>query len=137
MAPKRILFLINTLGTGGWERDVTMICRHIDQTRFLPEVWTLHPGGENEQVVRDAGIVVRSLDRRRSGDPIFGWRAARALGQAKFDLWHAFLPAILYYAAFARTLHRVQAPLVYSEGTIGVSNRWRAPFFRWAVRRHC
>ena len=137
MAPKRILFLINTLGTGGWERDVAMICRHIDKSRFLPEVWTLRPGGENESVVREAGIVVCSLDRRHAGDPFFGWRAARALAKTNFDLWHAFLPAILYYAAFARTIHRVKAPLMYSEGTIGVSYRWRAPIFRWAIRRHC
>ncbi len=64
-------------------------------------------------------------------------RAARTLAKTNFDLWHAFLPAILYYAAFARTIHRVKAPLMYSEGTIGVSYRWRAPFFRWAIRRHC
>lgn len=137
MPPKRILFLINTLGTGGWERDVAMICRHIDQARYLPEVWTLRPGGENEPLVREAGITVRSLERRRAGDPIFGLRVARALAQTDFDLWHAFLPAILYYAAFARTLHRQRAPLVYSEGTIGLSNPWRAPFFRWAIRRQC
>jgi L-malate glycosyltransferase len=46
------------------------------------------------------------------------------------------LPAILYYAAFARTLRRQRAPLVYSEGTIGLTYPWRAPFFRWAIRRH-
>ncbi|HEY4308548.1 MAG TPA: glycosyltransferase [Pirellulales bacterium] len=137
MPPKRILFLINTLRTGGWERDVAMICRHIDQTRFLPEVWTLLPGGENEPIVREAGIVVRCLERRRAADPFFSLRVARELARSNFDLWHAFLPSILYYAAFARTLHRSSAPLLYSEGTIGLSSRWRGPLFRWAIHRHC
>ena len=137
MPPKRLLFLINTLETGGWERDVAMICRHIDKSRYLPEVWTLRSGGENEVLVRDAGITVRNLERRRAIDPIFSLRVARALAKSKFDLWHAFLPAILYHAALARMLHRIRAPLVYSEGTLVLSSPWCAPIFRWAVRRQC
>lgn len=114
MPPKKVLFLINSLGTGGTERNVTMFCRHIDRTRYLPEVWILNDSGTSEQTVRDSGIVVRNLERRWARSPAFAIRTAWKIARAKFDLVHAFLPTIASYAVLGRYLFGFKMPFYLS-----------------------
>ena len=131
----RLLFLINTLRHGGVERDLAMTCKHMDQTRFQPEVWTLLPGGEHEATLRAAGINVRCLNRRWPYDPLFAFRAAHEIAHSDADLIHAFLPAITFSAALAKVLWRVKKPLIYYEVTSGRKRTWMTPLENWAVRR--
>lgn len=114
MPPKKVLFLINSLGTGGTERNVAMFCRHIDRTRYLPEVWILNDSGTSEQAVRESGIVVRNLRRRWARNPLFAIRTAWQIARAKFDIIHAFLPTIASYAVLGRYLFGFQAPFYFS-----------------------
>lgn len=120
MSQKRVLFLVNTLTSGGTERNVSMFCRNIDRTKFLPEVWILRGGGELEQEVKASGIVVKNLDRQSARSPIFACKTARQIAKADFDVVHAFLPAIGVYAALARMIFRMSRPLVYSMGASGI-----------------
>ena len=122
MPPKKVLFLINSLGTGGTERNVTMFCRHIDRARFLPEVWILNDSGTSEQSVRDSGIVVRNLGRRWARSPSFAIRTAWRIARAKFDLIHAFLPTIASYAVLGRYLFGFEAPFYLSIPTTKFPN---------------
>jgi len=114
MPPKKVLFLINSLGTGGTERNVAMFCRHIDRARYLPEVWILNDSGTSEQAVRDSGIVVRNLNRRWSRSPLFAIRTARQIARAQFDIVHAFLPTIASYAVLGRYLFGFKMPFYLS-----------------------
>ena len=114
MPPKKVLFLINSLGTGGTERNVAMFCRHIDRTRYLPEVWVLNDSGTAEQAVRNSGIVVRNLRRRWTRSPAFAIRTAWKIARAKFDIIHAFLPTIASYAVLGRYLFGFQSPFYLS-----------------------
>jgi glycosyltransferase involved in cell wall biosynthesis len=114
MPPKKVLFLINSLGTGGTERNVAMFCRHIDRARYLPEVWVLNDSGTVEQAVRDSGIVVHDLRRRWARSPTFAIRTAWQIARAKFDLIHAFLPTIASYAVLGRYLFGMQSPFFLS-----------------------
>ncbi len=114
MPPKKVLFLINSLGTGGTERNVAMFCRHIDRTRYLPEVWVLNDSGVAEQTVRDSGIVVRNLRRQWTRSPVFAIRTAWQIARAKFDFVHAFLPTIASYAVLGRYLFGLKPPFFFS-----------------------
>jgi glycosyltransferase involved in cell wall biosynthesis len=114
MPPKKVLFLINSLGTGGTERNVVMFCRHLDRTRYLPEVWILNDSGTSEEAVRESGIVVRNLGRRWARSPTFAIRTAWQIARAKFDLIHAFLPTIASYAVLGRYLFGFQPPFYLS-----------------------
>ncbi len=117
MTPPRLLLLVNSLIRAGSERNVMAICKHIDRARFAPEVWTLKEGGEFESAVRDVGVPIRCLHRRRAYGPLFAARAARAIAHSGADLMHAFSPAIMFYAAIARAWFGARQPLVFTEAT--------------------
>ncbi len=137
MKPRRVAFFINTLVRGGTERNVVMLCQHIDRSRYLPEVWTLHEGGEQEKVVREMGIEVHCLQRSGSFDPRFALRAARRIARIEADLFHVFLPAIMFYVGMARVLFRFKPPIVYSEATTLVGHPWLRPLQAWMLRTQC
>jgi glycosyltransferase involved in cell wall biosynthesis len=126
MPPARVLFLVNTLQTGGFERDVGTLCEHIDRTRFCPEVWVLHAGGRYEDVVLRSRSRLRCLDRGWSKNPLFAWKAAREISHSEAALIHAFLPTIGTYAAWARMWFGVRQPMVLSIGQsyVSLNDRW-------------
>jgi glycosyltransferase involved in cell wall biosynthesis len=130
MALPKILFVVNSLRVGGFERDVATLCKHIDTNRFRPEVWTLLDGGEYEDQVLRSGVRLRNLGRRWARSPWFAWKAAREISRSDADLIHAFLPTIATYAALARRCFGVRQPMVLSIGqsSTGRSDRW---MFRW------
>jgi len=117
MTPRKLLYLVNTLGTGGTERNVRMICRFIDQSRYKPEVWVLKEGFEYEEEVRSAGITIRNLDRRWSRNPWFALKTAWKIAREEADIVHAFLPAIASYGALGRLMFGFPQPFVMSIGT--------------------
>lgn len=120
VSPRRVLFLVNTLETGGTERNVTTFCRAIDRTRYLPEVWVLNAGVQGavrETAVRESGIVVRDLARRSVKDVAWTFATAWRIAHSGFDLVHAFLPTIAAYASLGRALFRFKQPFVLSVGT--------------------
>jgi glycosyltransferase involved in cell wall biosynthesis len=129
----KVLFLVNTLRTGGTERNVASICRHIDRTRFEPEVWVLQNGGEWEETVRAAGVAVRNLDRGWAHSPSFTVRAARQIAQTNADLVHVFLPSVGFYAATARFVFNLGKPIIVSVGATTALSQERF-LYRWFGR---
>jgi glycosyltransferase involved in cell wall biosynthesis len=134
MAPSKILFVVNTLRVGGFERDVATLCQHIDLNRFQPEVWVLIGGGEYEAQVHASGVKLRNLGRKWARSPLFAWKAAREFSRCDADVIHAFLPSIASYMALARMWFGVRQPMVLSIGQSHASRRdgW---MFRWCSRK--
>ncbi len=99
-----------------------MFCRHIDRSRYLPEVWILNDSGTTEQAVRDSGIVVRDLRRRWARSPVFAIRTAWRIARSQFDLIHAFLPTIASYAVLGRYLFGFKPPFFLSIPTTKFPN---------------
>jgi glycosyltransferase involved in cell wall biosynthesis len=124
--PVKVLFLVNTLHVGGAERNVAFFCRHIDRSRFEPELWVLRSGGQYECGVKGTGIRVRSFDRRWARNPWFALKMARQISRSDAELIHAFLPTIGTYAAMARKWFGVRQPMVLSLGQThaGQTERW-------------
>jgi glycosyltransferase involved in cell wall biosynthesis len=59
--PVPILMLVRTLDTGGIERDVSKLARHLDRSRFTPHVMSLYAGGLRWQEIAAAGIPLLHL----------------------------------------------------------------------------
>jgi glycosyltransferase involved in cell wall biosynthesis len=131
--PHKVLFLVNTLRVGGFERDVATLCEHIDRARFQPEVWILHGGGQFEEQVIRSGVTLRNLGRGWARDPRFAWKTARELSKSDAQLIHAFLPTIATYGALARSWFGARQLMVLSIGqsTTAPIERW---MFRWCSR---
>ena len=117
MTPPRLLLMVNSLQRAGSERNVVAICKHIDRSRFRPEVWTLAEGGEFVQAIRDADVPIRCLHRKRAYGPMFAARAARMIAESGADIMHAFSPAIMFYAAVSRAWFNAKQPLIFTEAT--------------------
>jgi glycosyltransferase involved in cell wall biosynthesis len=85
--PARLLFLINSLGTGGAERQLALTVARLDRTRFDPVVACLFSGGPYLHEIEEAGVPVRSpglpkgLREARAG-------AARLVEELRPDLVH-------------------------------------------------
>lgn len=123
----RVLYLLKGLGRGGAEQIVVGTARHLDRTRFEPEVAYLLPWkdalvGELEA----AEAAVHCLQGARG----MGWigRLARLIEDRKIDLVHVHSPLP---AVGARLGLRRRPPLVYTE-----HNVWERyhPATRWANR---
>jgi glycosyltransferase involved in cell wall biosynthesis len=130
MPPQKLLFLCNTMRPGGTERNVAMICQKIDRTRFEPELWLLHGGGEFEPLVRDAGVKIVNLNRGWARSPIFALRAAWKIARAECALIHTFLPAITVYASLGRLIFGFDKPMIMSLGTTAIPNQFEEKLFR-------
>lgn len=73
--PVPILFVLNSLGHGGTERQLALTLRALDRDSFPPAVVTLFAGGPNLEPIRQLGIPVSVLGVPRRGI----LRAARAV----------------------------------------------------------
>jgi glycosyltransferase involved in cell wall biosynthesis len=131
--PAKLLYLVNTLSVGGAERNVAALCKHMDRSRFQPEVWTLKGGGQFEDQVLRSGTRLRNLGRGWARSPLFAWQTARQISRSDADLIQVFLPSIAAYAALARTFIGVRQPIVLTLGQshTGQIDRW---VFRWCSR---
>jgi glycosyltransferase involved in cell wall biosynthesis len=132
---KQILILVNSLGTGGSERNVALLCKHIDKSRYLPTIWTIHEGGRWRPLLDELGIRVRCFCRRRAWDPLFAYRFAREISKSSFHLTHAFLPTVAFYAAVAKKCFRCKVPFVFSSGASSFGPARTARFYKWAIRQ--
>ncbi len=133
--PRRVLMLVNQLTGGGTERNVKMLCRHADRSRYAPEVWTLIPDREGSVDENTMGVPIRCLQRKNIYDPRFALRTAWDISRAQVDVIHVFLPAIAFYAALAKKLFGTRAPIVYSEATDMPAQGWAGVRHRWNLRQ--
>ncbi|HXJ66879.1 MAG TPA: glycosyltransferase [Actinomycetota bacterium] len=144
-APYRIAFVINSLETGGAERQLALTVAELDRSRFAPIVVTLFRAGAFREAVERAGVEVRDL-----GLPKSLWSAVRgarpALAELRPDLIHtAMFEANVAGRLAGRRLgvpvvshatNTYDAPLRYSETPVP---RWKLNAARrlegWTARR--
>ncbi|TMA70746.1 MAG: glycosyltransferase [Deltaproteobacteria bacterium] len=90
----RVAYFAPLLYTGGTQRHLQQVLRHLDPRRFVAHVYTLRPGGELAAELRDAGVPVTSLDlghRLATPQALRGLvRAARLLRAARTDIVHGY-----------------------------------------------
>ena len=72
--PIKIAFLTYRLQVGGAERQLCLIAKSLDRTRFEPFVIAVYDGGPLEQELQDTGIRVVSPKKSGRTDLIGFWR---------------------------------------------------------------
>ena len=60
-----IAFVTPTLGSGGAEQHIAMLCQHLDRARFRPVVYCLYAGGQFAEPIRKANVPVVVLEGGR------------------------------------------------------------------------
>jgi glycosyltransferase involved in cell wall biosynthesis len=101
----RVLFVINGLGRGGAERQLTLLASGLDRDRFEPVVATLEPGGCHRGTLEKAGVPVWTFHREGRFDTRFFFTLVKRV--RGFDIVHAWLTPGLLFGLAAGRLARV------------------------------
>ncbi|MEX0832548.1 MAG: glycosyltransferase [Actinomycetota bacterium] len=86
---RKILYLIDSLGTGGAERGLALTLRYLDRRRFEPEVAYLWPPSGGAEAIRGMGITVHYLGASRGPGALMAVpKVVRLLRKGGFDAVH-------------------------------------------------
>jgi glycosyltransferase involved in cell wall biosynthesis len=115
----RVLYLIDSLGPGGAQRQLVTLVRALDRAAVSPEVAYYHPIEHFRPELESAGVPIHELGPGGGRDPRVTGRLARLMRTGRFDIVHAMLrtPGVLARVAAAL------APgprLVVSERNVGL-----------------
>ncbi len=115
MTPLRVLYLIDSLGPGGAQKQLVTLVRSLDRTLVTPEVAVYHPLSHFRPELDTAEVPVHLLAGSGGRDPRVFISLARLLARECYDIVHSYLST-------PGTLARLAAP--FSRGTrVVVSER--------------
>ncbi len=115
MTPLRVLYLTDSLGPGGAQRQLVTLVRSLDRTLVTPEVAVYHPLSHFRPELEAIGIPIHSLSGAGGRDPRVLIGLARLLANGRYDIVHSYLRT-------PGTLARLAVP--FSRGTrVVVSER--------------
>ena len=115
MTPLRVLYLIDSLGSGGAQRQLVTLVKSLDRQLVTPEVAVYHPLHHFRPELDDAGVPVHLLHGSGGRDPRVLIGLARLLARSRYDIVHSYLKT-------PGTLARLAAP--FSPGSrVVVSER--------------
>ena len=109
MMKRKVLFLIESLTSGGAEKVLTTLVRHINKERFDVTVCTICGGGEYEDEVRENVKYHAILTEPQGGNTL-----QLFMYKIKHNLVHRWLPLSLVYRFFVPKGHDVE--VAYIEG---------------------
>ncbi len=107
---KRVLHVIRSLEAGGAERVVVEYALHHDVSRYSPEVCCLDTDGRLAGTLRDAGIPVHMLRRRRRFDFGVLIQLVKLISERGFDVVHSHGSGAMAFALPAGIIAR--APVI-------------------------
>jgi glycosyltransferase involved in cell wall biosynthesis len=91
MTPLRVLYLIDSLGPGGAQRQLVTLVRSLDRTLVAPEVAVYHPLSHFRPELDAAGVPVHLLPGSGGRDPRVLIALARLLTRERYDIVHSYL----------------------------------------------
>lgn len=105
-SPRRVLLLSYWLEPGGTERQLTVVAKRLDRSRFEPRAACILARGSCLTELRDAGVPVAEFPMRGLLRPSY-WRAVSRLRkyirEERIDIVHSFdVPATLFAVPVAR-----------------------------------
>src|SRR5512140_2979597 len=102
----KVVFLVRSLNFGGVERQLVMLAKGMDKSRFEPAVVRFYGGGPLEAELVQAGIRVIAPGKHGRWDVAgFLWRLSRTIGELKPDVLHGYLPVPNFLAALLKLVH--------------------------------
>ena len=128
MQKKNILFVLNSLGTGGSERVVLDISRRIDRDKFVPYVLGINPPCELEIKFRENNIWARCLTKRKGIDFRLMMEVFRIMRDKQIDIVNAHHFSPFVHASIGSILNG--SYLSYTDHTVAEIRR--IPLF-WKI----
>lgn len=136
--PKKVIFLVTTLGLGGTERNLVQYCETLDRTKWNIEVWYLYDTPESLRGrLEKQGIAIKCLNAPKGFRIRFLLSLGRKLAKAKVDLIHVFLPTVGYYAVVSKLLFRSKTPMMYSCGGVQFLLPLQRQMMQYGIGRYC
>ena len=91
MRPIRVLYLIDSLGPGGAQRQLVTLVRSLDRELVAPEVAVYHPLDHFRPELEAVGVPVHLLRGLSGRDPRVLLGLSRLIGRGGYDLVHSYL----------------------------------------------
>ena len=99
-----VLHVVNSLDIGGSEKQLYLLLKNMDRTRFNPKVLALSKGGYWTQPIRDLDIELIELDRRGNFEIRRLFELWRAMRRCRPDIVHTWHPGGNFYGGLAASL---------------------------------
>ena len=100
----RVLLLTDEMEVGGTQRQIALISRFIDRTRFQPTVAYFRHRSFLAEELESAGVSVVEIAKTRRFDPEFISKLVMFLKAGDFDVMHCFAFSAELWGAVARRL---------------------------------
>lgn len=131
--PARILFLINSLETGGAERQLALTVANLDPERFHPIVCCLFRGGPYLDEIHAAGVETHAFDLRKT--LLAAIRGARrAVSDLRPDLVHTAMFEAHVAGRLAARKHRLPAVSHATNAYDDAARYQESPVPGWKLR---
>jgi glycosyltransferase involved in cell wall biosynthesis len=128
--PINVVYVINSLGSGGAERFVCDLVRHLDPNRFRAQVLCLYENGQFAPAVEAANVPVHVIGVKRRVVPANWVDVWRRLGGVQADIVHTHLHEATWYGLPTAYLRGVPVRVSHLQ-----SSHWNWPRkLRWLDR---
>lgn len=132
MSPRRLLVATDEMEVGGSQRQIGYLLAGLDRSRWQPELVYFRRSSFLVDELRELGIVVHHVPKRRRIDPRFLREYAALLRRGRYDLVHAFSLTAELWTLLAGASMRPRPPLVASVRGLYLD---QSRLF-WMLKRH-
>ncbi len=132
--PKRLVHIIPTLDQGGAEKQLCLLCAHLDKQEFDTHVVVLTHTGPREQALREAGIPLHFIDKRGKFDPLAYQRLKAKLKELAPDIVHTWLFAANSYGRAAAKAVGVPVIIAGERSVDPWKQRWQLLIDKWLLQ---
>ncbi len=120
---KRILFVIDNLGSGGAQNQMTLLASLLSQQSYNIEFFTYHTGDFFKFRLDALAITIHSIPKTTKVGFNVVQKLRRVLKANQFDAIISFLQTPSFYASIAKVLAGNKIPLVISERFISFEKK--------------
>lgn len=132
--PIRLVHIIPTLDQGGAEKQLCLLCTHLDRHKFDVHVVVLTHTGPRESALREAGIPVHFINKRGKFDPLAYLRLKRKLVQLRPDIVQTWLFAANSYGRAAARSARVPIIIAGERSVDPWKGSWQIFIDKWLMK---
>ncbi|MCC6511828.1 MAG: glycosyltransferase [Pirellulaceae bacterium] len=129
-----MVHIIPTLDQGGAEKQLCLLCAHLDRAQFETQVIVLTHSGPREPALRAAGIPVHHIHKRAKFDPYAYWRLKAKLIELRPDIVHTWLFAANAYGRAAAKAAKVPVIVAGERSVDPWKGWWQIAIDRWLMK---
>lgn len=132
--PTRLVHIIPTLDQGGAEKQLCLLCAHLDRQKYDTHVIVLTHTGPREETLREAGIPVHVINKRGKFDPLAYRRLKAKLSDLQPDIVHTWLFAANSYGRAAAKATGVPVIIAGERSVDPWKGRWQIFIDKWLMK---